>query len=74
MSKIINLFGDNTVDALQSIADAIEDGDLPNNPATLIIGTEVFRTGNEPLEQSVANAVFDMNLGIHKLMRPIFED
>ena len=73
MTEIVNLFGSSTEQALRNIADMIRDGDIPDNPATIIIGTEVFHTGNMPIEQSVMEAVWDMNFGIHKLMRPIFE-
>jgi len=74
MSEVINLFGNDPEKALRNIADMIADGELPNNSATVIIGSEVFHAGNIPDDQAVLEAVFNMNVGIHKLIRPIFLD
>ena len=73
MSKVINLFGNDTETALRNIADMIKDGEIPNDNATIIIGTDVYQTGNVPIEQAVMESIFNMNMGIHKLMKPIFE-
>ena len=74
MSKVINLFTENDVPTnLRNIADSIERGDLPGDGATLIIETDIFYLGNVPDHQAAANAIFDMNFGVHKLMNAVIE-
>lgn len=56
--------------ALRNIADDYEKGIYGNFPATIVINREVFHVGSSaPVEQCVADAVFDLNVGIHKLMK-----
>ncbi len=62
------------VQGLINIADSIEAGDIDNSNCTLIIGTNVYHLGTVCDEQSAIEAVFNMTVGIHKLMSPIFID
>ncbi|MAY41689.1 MULTISPECIES: hypothetical protein [unclassified Neptuniibacter] len=52
---------------LRNIADQIESGELPNE-ATVVCGTEVFHAGQVDDARAATDAVFNLNLGIHKLM------
>lgn len=52
---------------LRNIVDQIESGELPNE-ATVVCGTEVFHTGQVDDARAASDAVFNLNLGIHKLM------
>ena len=72
--NIIKLFPNQSIsEGLRNIADDIDAGNLPDDGCTLIIGTEVFHLGSVSDEQAGADAVFNMTLGIHKLMKPIFQ-
>lgn len=55
-------------EALRNIADQYEAGEYGDDPATLVIGREVFHFGTSGNEAAAANALFDLQLGIHKLM------
>jgi len=73
--EVVKLFPKQSVsEGLRNIADDIDSGNLPDESCTLIIGTEVFHLGNVSDQQAGADAVFNLTLGIHKLMKPIFED
>ena len=54
---------------LREIADQYEAGAYGADPVTLVIGREVFHLGTRGDEAAAVNAVFDLQLGIHKLMR-----
>jgi len=60
-------------DALRNIADQYEAGDYGDDPATIVIGREVFHIGTRGDDKAAANAVFDLQLGIHKLMAAALE-
>lgn len=60
-------------DALRNIAEQYEAGDYGEEPATIVIGREVFHIGTRGNDKAAANAVFDMQLGIHKLMAAAIE-
>ncbi len=59
--------------ALRNIADSVEEGNLNGDDCTLIIGMDVFHIGAADDAESAANAVFNMNFGIQKLMAPIVD-
>lgn len=60
-------------DALRNIADQYESGDYGDDPATIVIGREVFHIGTRGDDKAAVNAVFDLQLGIHKLMAAALE-
>jgi len=73
--EVVKLFRDQSVsDGLKNIANYVDSGELPDDNCTLIIGKEVIHLGCVSDEQAAADAIFNMTLGIHKLMKPIFED
>jgi len=73
--EVVKLFRDQSVsDGLKNIANYVDSGELPDESCTLIIGTEVIHLGCVSDEQAATDAIFNMTLGIHKLMKPIFED
>ncbi len=55
-------------DALRNIADQYEAGDYADDPVTIVIGREGFHIGTRGDDNMAVNAVFDLQLGIHKLM------
>lgn len=69
MSNIIK-FKPDAIDALRDIADLMEDGVIPCE-FTLINGTDVYHCGDSDAN-AASDAVFNMTLGIHKLMAAIF--
>jgi len=72
---VISLFPNQSVsDGLRNLADDIDAGNLAGDGCTLIIGKGVFHLGPGSDEQAATDAIFNMTLGIHKLMKPIFED
>lgn len=74
-SNVIQLRpSDNAALALRSIADLIEEGELANE-CTVIVGTDIFHCGESlggPGRAAEA-AIFNMTMGIHKLMRPVID-
>ncbi|MEE9459634.1 MAG: hypothetical protein V3V84_07725 [Candidatus Bathyarchaeia archaeon] len=64
----------NIADTLRRIAEDIDDGDISADNCTLIIGTEVYHLGPVCDDVAARDAVFNMTMGIHKLMTPIFDD
>lgn len=73
MSNIIEMFpSSNIADTLRDIADKIDSDELEFENITLIGGTEVFQIGDVNDEDAAENAIFNMNVGIHKLMTAIF--
>lgn len=63
-----------SADTLRRIADMMDDGEVCSDSVTVITGVDVFQCGEFDDERAVENAVFNMTKGIHKLMRPIFEE
>ena len=61
-------------DGLRNIADQYEAGDYGDEPATIVIGREVFHIGTRGDDKAAVNAVFDLQLGIHKLMAAAIGD
>lgn len=59
--------------ALRNIADMMESGEIASDNCTVIAGTNVFQCGSFDDEEAVKNAIFDMNLGIQILMRPVID-
>ena len=55
-------------EALRNIADQYEAGEYGDDPATIVIGREVFHIGTRGDDKAAVNAVFDLQIGIHKLM------
>lgn len=54
--------------ALRNIADGIESGDFVGDNCTVIIGKDVFHSGDFNEALAIVNAVWNMTFGIHKLM------
>ena len=72
--NVIELFKRVSVqDALRAIADGIDAGEFDGSECTLILGYDVFHIGTDKDDQAAANAVFDMQYGIHKLMAATLE-
>lgn len=59
---------------LRNIAEGIEDGEYSGDDCTLIIGSDVFHLGCSDDAQAATDAVFNMTLGIHKLMHPVMQE
>ena len=73
--EVVKLFRDQSVsDGLRNIANYVDSGELPSDNCTIIIGTEVIHLGNVSDEQAAADAIFNMTLGTHKLMKAIFDE
>ena len=71
-AKIIHLPQATSVsDALRNIADQYDAGEYGDDPATLVIGREVFHIGTRGDDKAAVNAVFDLQIGIHKLMAAV---
>lgn len=64
----------NAPDTLRMIAEQMENGKFATTSVTVIAGAEIFQCGEFDDERAVENAVFNMTMGLHKLMRPIFEE
>lgn len=64
----------NAPDTLRMIADQMENGKFDTTSVTVIAGTEVFQCGEINDGRAAESAVFNMTMGLHKLMRPIFEE
>ncbi len=71
MSNIVK-FKPDAIDTLRIIADLMEDGVIECE-FTLINGTDVYHCGDSE-ENASSDAVFNMTMGIHKLMKAIFEE
>ena len=72
MNNVIKLYpSQDAAECLREIAEKIDSGELENQ-ATLIIGADVWHVGEVNEERAAEAAVFNMTLGIHKLMNPIF--
>ena len=72
---VISLFPNQSIsEGLRNIADDVDSGDLPDDGCTVILGNEVFHLGCASDEQAATDAIFNMTMGIHRLMKPIFEE
>ena len=72
---VISLFPNQSIsEGLRNIADDVDSGDLPDDGCTVILGKEVFHLGCASDEQAATDAVFNMTMGIHRLMKPIFDE
>lgn len=63
----------NAVVALRNIADMMEDGEIEATECTVIAGTDVFHVGVMDDGRAAESAIFNMTMGIQKLMRPVIE-
>lgn len=55
--------------ALRNIADQIESGEMACEEMTIICPPDVFHLGVIDDGQAAEHAIFNMNYGIHKLMK-----
>ncbi len=64
-----------TPNALRSIANDIDAGKYPpDQPCTIILGEAVFHVGCSIVDESAAlRAIWDMNYGIHLLLKAATE-
>lgn len=60
--------------ALRNIADGMEDGDIPAVEVTVIVGSDVYHLGATSDDRAAESAVFNMTMGIHKLMHPVITE
>ena len=61
----------NAVEALRNIADMIEDEEITATECTVIAGTDVFHVGVMDDGRAAESAIFNMTMGIQKLMAPV---
>jgi len=59
--------------ALRNIADMMESGIISATECTLIAGTKVFHVGTFDDERAAESAIFNMTMGIQKLMKPVID-
>lgn len=62
----------NAAQTLRNIADMIDDGDIANK-CTVICGTDVFHCGQIDDGRAAEQVIFNMTMGIQKLMKPVLE-
>ena len=60
-------------ESLRRIADMMDNEEVDSHSVTVITGVDVFQCGEFDDARAAENAVFNMTMGLHKLMRPIFE-
>lgn len=60
--------------ALRNIAEQIDNGELICEDMTIIAGTKVFHLGTFDDGRAAESAIFNMTLGIQKLMKPVLQD
>ena len=63
----------NASTALRNIADMMDSGEITADECTVIAGLDVFHCGEFDDGTAAANAIFNMTMGIQKLMRPVIE-
>ena len=61
----------NAAISLRNIADMMDSGEIPADECTVIAGTEVFHCGVFDDGRAAESAIFNMTMGIQKLMRPV---
>ena len=54
--------------ALRNIADGMDSGEIAADECTVIAGTEIFHCGEFDDSRAAESAIFNMTMGIHKLM------
>ena len=75
MGDVIHISGClSASDSLRNIADAMDEGTYPDDGATVIVGSEVFRCGEVFDGRAAEQAIFNMTFGIHKLMNAVFDN
>ena len=60
--------------ALRNIADMMESGEIVATECTIIAGKDVFHCGEVDDGRAAESAVFNMTMGIQKLMKPVLKD
>lgn len=73
MSNVIKIRPD-AAEMLRNIADLMDDGSIASEDCTLIVGTDVFHAGDVDDETAATHAIFNMTMGIQKLMRPVIDE
>lgn len=63
----------NAATALRNIADMMEDGEITSQECTVIAGIDVFHCGGLDDARAAESAIFNMTMGIQKLMKPIID-
>lgn len=64
-------------DSLRAIADMIEAGDIAGKTCTMVLDSREILSvgyGRIHLDQAAREAVFDLNVGLHRLMHPICKE
>ncbi len=59
--------------ALRNIADSIESNEIETDDATVIIGADVYQLGGMDDSRAAQDAVFNMVVGLSRLMKPIID-
>jgi hypothetical protein len=59
------------VATLRGLADDIASGNLEVDGVTIIAGTRIYHCGQVDDGRAAVNAVFDMNVGLALMMRPV---
>lgn len=59
--------------ALRNIAKQMDSGEIEDEEVTIIVGTEVFHVGCWDDSRAAEGAIFNMTMGIHKLMQPVID-
>lgn len=74
MSNVIELFPKGSVaDGLRVIANRIDDQEIEDDNCTLIIGSDVYHLGEYDDSRAAVDAVFNMTVGLHKIMQPVMD-
>lgn len=68
-SNVRNIAELDVINALRSIADRLESGDLTGDTATLVIYPHVFHIGTVGLDRGAEKAVFDLEFAKARLIR-----
>lgn len=63
----------NAAIALRNIADQMESGELQADECTVIAGSEIFHCGEFDDGRAAESAIWNMTMGIQKLMRPVID-
>lgn len=64
----------NVQQALRNIADQMDSGEIDFDNVTIVAGTEIFQCGEFDEDRAVENALFNLTVGIHKLMKPVVDN
>lgn len=63
----------NAPQALRNIAAMMESGEIEDAECTIIAGTDIFHCGEYDDADAATHAIFNMTMGIQKLMRPVID-